>query len=106
MIALNLPFSHCQKFFFLRDFGGVGWEVGERLKREWIYVYVQLIHVLKPTQQHKAIILQLRRREKLPTPVFWPGKFHGLYRPWGHKESDATERLSLSLFFFPIKNKF
>ena len=38
------------------------------------------------------------RRETLPTPVFWPGKFHGLYSPWGHKESDMTERLSLSLF--------
>ena len=24
------------------------------------------------------------------------GKFHGLYSPWGHKESDMTERLSLS----------
>ena len=21
------------------------------------------------------------RRERLPTPVFWPGEFHGLYRP-------------------------
>ena len=30
-----------------------------------------------------------------PTPVFWPGEFHGLYSPWGHKESDTTERLSL-----------
>ena len=28
------------------------------------------------------------RRERLPTPVFWPGKFHGLYSPWGHKETD------------------
>ena len=36
------------------------------------------------------------RRERLPTPVFWPGEFHGLYSPWGHKESDTTERLSLS----------
>ena len=35
------------------------------------------------------------RRE--PTPVFWPGEFHGLYSPWGHKESDITERISLSL---------
>ena len=35
------------------------------------------------------------RRERLPTPVFWPGEFHGLYRPWGHKESDTTEWLSL-----------
>ena len=35
------------------------------------------------------------RRERLPTPVFWPGELHGLYSPWGHKESDMTERLSL-----------
>ena len=35
------------------------------------------------------------RREQLPTPVFWPGEFHGLYSPWGRKESDTTERLSL-----------
>ena len=37
------------------------------------------------------------RREKLPTPVFWPGEFHGL-SPWGHKELGLTERLSLSLW--------
>ena len=24
-----------------------------------------------------------------------PRKFYGLYNPWGHKESDMTERLSL-----------
>ena len=30
-------------------------------------------------------------------PVFWPGEFHGLYSPWGHKELDMTERVSLSL---------
>ena len=35
------------------------------------------------------------RRERLPTPVFWPGDFQGLYSPWGHKESDITEWLSL-----------
>ena len=22
------------------------------------------------------------RRERLPTPVFWPGEVHGLYSPW------------------------
>ena len=38
-----------------------------------------------------------RRRERLPTPVFWPGEFRGLYSPWAHEESDTTERLSLSL---------
>ena len=31
------------------------------------------------------------RRERLPTPVFWPGEFHGLCSLWGHKESDTTE---------------
>ena len=36
------------------------------------------------------------RRERLPTPVFWPGEFQGLYSPWGHNELDTTERLSLS----------
>ena len=35
------------------------------------------------------------RRERLPTSAFWPGEFHGLYSPWGRKESDTTERLSL-----------
>ena len=35
------------------------------------------------------------RRERLPTPVFWPGEF--LYSTWGHKESDTTEQLSFSL---------
>ena len=33
-----------------------------------------------------------------PTPVFFPGESHGQrslvgYSPWGHKESDTTERL-------------
>ena len=37
------------------------------------------------------------RRERLPTPVFRPGEFQGLYSPWGHKESHMTEQLSLSL---------
>ena len=38
--------------------------------------------------------------ERLPTPVFWPGEFHGLYSPWGHKESDNTE--TFLLFFLVI----
>ena len=35
------------------------------------------------------------RRERLPTLVFWPGEFHGLCSPWGHKELDMTEQLPL-----------
>ena len=38
------------------------------------------------------------RRERLPTPVLWPGKFHGLYSPRGRKKWDTTERLSLHTY--------
>ena len=31
------------------------------------------------------------RRERLPTPVFWPREFHGLYSPWGCKELNTNE---------------
>ena len=34
------------------------------------------------------------RKQRLPTPVFWPGEFHGLSSPWGCRELDTTERLS------------
>ena len=37
----------------------------------------------------------LERRERLPTPVFWPKEFPGLYSPHGREESDTTEPLSL-----------
>ena len=39
------------------------------------------------------------RRERLLTSVFWPGEFHWLNSPWGHKESDTTERLSVMWFW-------
>ena len=40
------------------------------------------------------------RRVWQPTPVFLPGESHGQrsltgYSPWGHKESETTERLSM-----------
>ena len=35
-----------------------------------------------------------RRRERLLTPVFLPGEFHGLCSPWGCKELDTNEWLS------------
>ena len=34
------------------------------------------------------------RRERPPTPVFWPEEFHGPYSPWDCKELDMTEWLS------------
>ena len=46
--------------------------------------------------------LTITGRERLPTPVLLPGEFHGqksleCCNPWGCKESDMTERLTLSL---------
>ena len=35
------------------------------------------------------------RRNRLPTPLLRPGELQGMYSPWGRKESDTTERLSL-----------
>ena len=41
-------------------------------------------------------------KETATTPVFLPGELHRQrrlvsYSPWGHKESDMTEKLTLSL---------
>ena len=42
------------------------------------------------------------RRAQQPTSVFLNGEFHGQrslvgYSPWGHKESDTTDQLTISL---------
>ena len=37
-------------------------------------------------------------KERLPTPVLWPGEFHGLCSPRGHKESRR-----LSAFHFHLE---
>ena len=36
--------------------------------------------------------------DREPASAFLPGEFHG-HSPWGHKESEMTERLTLSLSF-------
>jgi len=41
----------------------------------------------------------------LPTPVFWPGEFHGLYSPRGREELDTAERLSLHRVVKTIETK-
>ena len=44
------------------------------------------------------------RKVTQPTPVFLPGEFHGQrslagYSPWGHKELNVTEWLTLNFHF-------
>ena len=67
----------------------------------WASRVAQLVKNLPAMQRNWVWSLGWKdpwRRERLPTPVFWPGEFHGLCSPWGCKESDVTKRLSLSLF--------
>ena len=47
-------------------------------------------------------------KEWQPNPVFLPGESHGErslvgYSPWGRKESDMTERLSLSSYSSKVR---
>ena len=63
----------------------------------WVYLVVHLVKNLPAmweTWVQSLVWEDLWRRDRLPTPVFWPREFHGLYSPWGCKESDTTERLS------------
>ena len=59
-----------------------------------VSLVVQLIKNLPVMQETRVQSLVGKtpwRREWLPTPVVWPGEFHGLYSSWGHKELDTTE---------------
>ena len=64
----------------------------------------QLVRILPKMQETWVRSLgweESLEKERLPTSVFWPGEFHGLYSPWGRRESNMTERLSLSLHSHP-----
>ena len=64
--------------------------IGSPLQCSWASLVAQLVKNL-PAMRETWVRKIPWRRERLPTPVFWPGEFHGLYSPWGHKESDTTE---------------
>ena len=64
------------------------------LQYSWASLVVQLVMNLPATQETRLDPWVGKipwRREPLPTSVFWPGEFHGLYSPLGRKESDTTE---------------
>ena len=75
---------------------GIGYPLGD----SWASLVAQLVKnppAVWETWFSPWVVKIPWKRKRLPTLVFWPGEFHGLYSPWDHKESDATERLSLSL---------
>ena len=67
-------------------------------KRLQIY-YTQYVSVNSSfSKKKKRSLEKIWRRQWQPTPVLLPGKSHGRKspaggRPWGHEESDTTERL-------------
>ena len=71
------------------------------LQYSWASLVAQLVKN-PPAIQETRVGKIPWREERLPTPVFWPGEFRGLYNPWGHKESDTTERLLLSHSLFHL----
>ena len=74
--------------------------IGYPLQYSWASLMAQLVK--NPSAVQETWVQSLGweipwRRERLLTPVFWPGEFPGLYSLWGHKKSDMTERVSFSL---------
>ena len=68
----------------------------------WAFLIAQLVKNLPAMQETPSWFLGWEdppEKERLLTPVFWPGEFHGLYSPWGCKESDMTEQLSWYLSY-------
>ena len=65
------------------------------LQYSWASVVAQLIKNPPATQETWVWLLGYEDplEKGIPTPVFWPGKFHGLYSPMGCKELDTTEQL-------------
>ena len=80
-----------------------GEAIGHPLQYSWASLVAQTvlrIHLQCGTPGFDPWVGKISsRRERLPTPVFWPGEFHGQrslvgYSPWGHKGSDMTEQPS------------
>ena len=73
--------------------------IGYPLQYSWASLMAQLVKN-PPSMQRPGFNPWVGKipwkREWLPTSVFWPREFHGLYSPWGHKELDTTKWLSLS----------
>ena len=70
-----------------------------------IFQVAQMVKNL-PTMQETQVWSKEDPQENgmQPTPVFLSGESHGQrsqvgYSPWGRRESDKTERLTLSLYF-------
>ena len=69
-------------------------KIEDNLREVWASLVAHLVK--NPPAMWETCVRSLSwedslEKQWLPTPVFWPGEFHGLYSPWGHKESNMTE---------------
>ena len=92
----NLPAMQDTPVQFLGQERSPGDGIGYPLQYSWVSLVAQLVRIHLQCERRGFdpwIGTITWRRERLPTPVFWPGEFHGLYMysPWGCKESDTTE---------------
>ena len=70
--------------------------IGYPFQYSWASLVAQLVKNLS-AMRDTWVEKILWRRERLPTPVFWPGEFHGLHRPWSRKELVSLRNSILSL---------
>ena len=73
-----------------------GERIGYPLQYSWASLVAQLVK--KPPAMQETWIQSLSWEDPLGKgkATHSSGEFHGLYSPWGHKESVMTEQLSLS----------
>ena len=72
-----------------------------------IYLYNIIIHIYhiyvcaslqcRRSQFNSWVRKTHWRRDRLFTPVLWPGELHGLYSPWGCKESAQLSNFTFTL---------
>ena len=70
------------------------------LEQVWVSLLAQMVKCLSAMREIPVRFLGWEdplKKGRLPTPVFWPGEFHGLCSPWVHKEVDTSEPLSLTM---------
>ena len=63
--------------------------IGYPLQYSWASQVAQLVKnspAMRETWVGSLGLEDPLEKGKATTPVFWPGEFHGLYSPWGHKE--------------------
>ena len=110
------PIPGCWRFINWNRIKVMGWSFYRMHLNS--FCFIKCIHfpmgfpggsvVMQKMQVHSWVGKIPQRRKWQPIPVFLPGKFHGQrslvgYSPWGHKEYDMTETLSMHTYIFILR---